>query len=505
VTAGDTPGAVAVAPVRHWISERQNATRDTGSLLGNVYFGLLLAITLVGICWPMVHSVFWPDVPSGGWLTAAALPLVSAGALHLGLRQIGPLAVSRPAASWLLTAPVSRRALLAPSARVIVAASALAGTTVGFATASQVTQRPTQAAAIVFATLGGTLFGVAVALGATVAQRLAGWGRIADGLAYAALGLGIAGLVVNRTVQPGRAGLRLAEAPIGYAVAALAVAVLVVGALAYRRLDRTHPETILAAAQATGTIADATAGGQPSFVTDLVERRFWAGRRWRSAPLAARIPVLLGQDLRVLGRRRRRLVWVAAASVLPGVIAGHAGWLLAAAVLVGAMAAAATSTSTVRADAANPAMLRLLAVSARHAVLDRTWLPVALASAWAATALTVVTALDGMPPGPWWALGLAIGPAAAAGAIRRSRMGLVQNGLLPLDTPMGSIESGPVMGALIGYDLLILFTLPALVDIGTANPLTWTGVLTQLVFSVAGLTSYLGVSTHTDAADLKTR
>jgi hypothetical protein len=370
---------------------------------------------------------------------------------------------------------------------------------------SQVTARPASGAAIALAAAAGALTGVLVALGATVAQRLAGWARVSDLVGYVAVVLGMAGLVVDRTSGAPGTGLRTPATPIGYAAAGLAVVVIALGTLAYRRLDRTHPETILAAAQATGTIADATAVGQPSFVADLVERRYWAGRRWRSAPFVRGLPVLTAQDLRVLGRKPQRLVWLAAATLLPAVFTESTGWLPAIAVLLGAMFAAATTTPGVRTDAANPAMLRVLSISARQAVLDRAWLPALLASAWAGGSLLLLTALGGMPPGPWWALGVALGPAAAAGAIRRARMGMVQNGLLPLDTPMGSVETGPVLGAIIGYDLLVIFGLPALVLIGTGDPLTWSAVLTQLVVSTAGLAMYVGASTSTIDADLSVR
>jgi hypothetical protein len=496
---------VALGPVRHWIRARQNASRDGGSLLGNIYFGALLVAVLVGMCWPMIRAVFWPQAPSGTVLTAVAVPLTCAGVLHLALRRLGPLAVSRPAASWLLTAPVSRRGLLAPSAMIVAAVAAGAGAVVGFAVVSQVTARPAQVGAVVLAALGAALPAFAVAVGATVAQRRAGWARGADLTAYLAVVLGMAGVVVDRTAGPPDTGLRLQQTPIGYAVAGLAVVVAVLGVVAYRRLDRTRPETILAAAQATGTVADATAIGQPSFVTDFAERRHWAGRRWRSAPLLRRLPVLTAADLRVLGRKPQRLVWVAAATLLPAVFTESTGWLPATTVLLGAMFAAATATAGVRTDAANPAMLRILGVSARQAVLDRVWLPIALASVWGAGALLLLTALGGMPSGPWWALGLALGPAAAVGAVRRARMGLVQNGLLPLDTPMGSIETGPVLGAVTGYDLLLVFGLPTLILVGIGNTLTWTGVLTQAVVSTAGLALYLGASTSTIDADLTSR
>lgn len=495
---------VALAPVRRWIRRRQAAHLDAGSALGNVYFAALLAAVLIGMFWPTVGAVFWPATPTGTLLTAAGVPLVCAGALHLALRQLGPLAISRPAAAWLLTAPVSRRALLGSSARTVGAVGAAAGAAAGFATASQVSARPAPVGVLLLTMAAGALTGVLLVVSAIVAQRRAGLARGADLLAYLAVTLGAGAMVWERTGHPAAATGRPAEEPVGYAVTALAAAVVVLGTLAYRRLDRTPPDAILAASRAAGTMADAALTGQPSFVQDLAERRFWTSRRWRSTPLTARLPVLTAQDLRFLGRKKRRLAWLAAATLLPAVFMGGSRVLLAIAVLLGAMIAASTTVASIRTDA-NPAILRLLAVTAREAVIARLWLPVALASAWSAAALALLGLLGGLPPGPWWALGLALGPAAAAAAVRRARMGLVQNGLLPIDTPMGSLETGPLLGVVIGYDLLVLFGLPTLAILATGATLSWTNVLFQAVAAVAGLALYVGASTSTSMTDLRAR
>ncbi len=505
-----TPGRAAtdrpvrVGPVRRWIRRRQND--DADSVLGTVYFGVLLTAVTGAMSWPLLRALFWPEAPTGTLRTALAVPLICAGALHVALRRLGPVAVSRPAASWLLTAPMSRLALLLPSAASVSAASAAAGALAAFATVSQVADRPVPVPAFAAVVAGGALLGVAVFLGAVHAQAHRGWARATDLAAYAAVVLGGLGLVADRAGRdPGRAGLDLGAAAPPALAAAVAAAVVAYAALSVRRLNRMPDPAVFAASQAAGALFDAAYSVQPSFVTDLREKRAWQGRRWRSRPFPARVPELTAQDLRALSRKGGRLGWLAAATLVPAVLADGSGWLVAGAVLLGAMSAATTTTGSVRTDNDNPVLLRLLAVSARAALLARLWVPAALAAAWATTALVVLTAVGHLPAGPWWALGVAVAPVAAAAAVRRSRLGMVQNGLLPLDTPMGSLETGPLLGAVVGYDLLVLLGLPTAFALYAGVAPAWSTVLLQLVVGVGGLAMYVGASTSTYLSDLKAR
>jgi hypothetical protein len=129
--------------------------------------------------------------------------------------------------------------------------------------------------------------------------------------------------------------------------------------------------------------------------------------------------------------------------------------------------------------------------------------PGVLAALWSAGALGLLRVLDALPPGPWFVLGLALGPVGAVAAVRRARVGFVGNGLLPLDTPMGTISTGPAMSSVIGFDALLL-GLPALVQIAQGQPLTWTTVLVQAVVGVIGARGYLSATTATDRVELST-
>ena len=115
--------------------------------------------------------------------------------------------------------------------------------------------------------------------------------------------------------------------------------------------------------------------------------------------------------------------------------------------------------------------------------------------------MTVLDVLDVLPPGPWWALGLTLGPVGAVAAVRRARVGFVRNELLPLDTPMGTVSTGPLVSGVVGPDALLL-GLPALVEISRAGPLTWTAVLVQAVVGVLGARAYLTATTAPDRVEL---
>jgi hypothetical protein len=195
---------------------------------------------------------------------------------------------------------------------------------------------------------------------------------------------------------------------------------------------------------------------------------------------------------------------VAGAVALP-VLAGHApAWTLAATVLLGGMSAAGTTTANVRTDAGNPVLPRLLGLSSRTAITQRMAVPAVLAALWSAAALSLLAGLGHLPAGPWWALGLALGPVGAVAAIRRARVGFVDNSLLPLDTPMGTIATGPILNAAVGPDALLL-GLPALVQIVDGGPLTWTGVLVQAGVAAFGARAYLAGTTDHDRVELSDR
>jgi hypothetical protein len=495
---------VSVGAVRRWVRRTRSAHRDGRETLGNVYFAVLFLLIVGGMVHKQIAAVLWPAAPAFSELAGGSLVLLITGGLYLALRRLGPLALSRPAASWLLTAPVSRRRLLLPSLWVALIGAAVAGAVGGVAVLGHVAARPVPGPdallPLVGALLGGAL--LLVALSAQAGRRWSGW---SDQTAYLLAGAGLAGLVVDSAVGAPRAEPGWPAGPVVTALAAtLAVVVSALLLRAVRRLASTPNERILEAAKTAGTLFDSAYGVEPSFVTEMVERRYWANRRLRSRALSSRVPVLVAQDLLLLRRRPRRLLWVAAAATLPAVLAPAPGWLLGLAVLVGGLVAGGVTAGSVRTDAGNAVLLRLLALTSRAAIGQRLWVPGLLCALWSTAALSLLHGLGDLPAGPWWALGLALGPVGAAATMRRARVGFVDNGLMPLDTPFGAVSTGPLLNAVAGLDLLLL-GLPTVVQLALGGPLSWTGVVVQAAVAVVGMRAYLNATTDAERVELSGR
>ena len=491
-----------VIGLRRWIRRRQSAHRERGATAGNVYFVVLFVAIVGGMLHKQLAVVFWPLHPNASELAGAALVVAGLGGLFLALRRLGPLGLSRPAASWLLTAPVSRRRLLTPSLRVATGAAALTGAIFGVAIVGHVAARPMPGGLAAALLTGSALAGVVILLVALAAQAAHGWAAWADRLAGLLLAAGLAGLVVDSAVRSPRAAASWPDVPAEAASAALAAVVVALMAFSVARLARTPNERILESAQTAGTLLDSAFGVEPSFVAEMVEKRYWASRRLRSAPLWGRLPVLVAQDVRLALRRPRRLVWTAGSVALPALLAHGSALLLGVAVLLGGMIAAGASTANVRTDAANPVLLRLLGLDSRRAITQRMWVPGVLATIWSAAALGLLEALGDLPSGPWWALGLVLGPVGATAAIRKARVGLVRNDLLAFDTQMGvSLSPGPMLKAVIGPDVLLL-GLPTLLQIAQRHPLTWAAVLVQAGVGIIGARAYLAGTTARDRVEL---
>ncbi|MFI5889008.1 DUF6297 family protein [Actinoplanes sp. NPDC051513] len=500
-----TSAAVPLAPVRRWISRRQSAHRERGATAGNIYFALLFVAVVGGMVHKQLAVVFWPTAPNASRLAAASLVPILFGLLYLALRRFGPLALSRPAASWLLPAPVSRRRLLLPSLRLTAIGAAIVGALAGIAIVGHAAPRTEAGSAVALLAAGAGLIGIALLLVALAAQAGGRWGDRLDALVSLLLAAGLAGLIADSTSgDSGTAGGWPSASALLPLVGALALVVGFLFAMSVRGLARTPNERILEAAKTAGTLFDTAFGMEPSFLTDMIERRYWAHRHLRSVRFPTRLPVLITQDLLLVVRRRTRLLWLALLAALP-VLLGHAPhWLIGIAILIGTLLAASTSGGNVKTDAGNPVLLRLLGFSSRQAVLQRMWVPGILAALWSALALGLLTALGDLPAGQWWVLGLTLGPVGAVAAVRRARVGFVRNELLPLDTPMGTVSTGPLVNAAIGPDALLL-GLPALVEIAQGHPLSWTTVLVQAVVGGIGARAYLSGTTSPDRVELHAR
>ena len=488
--------------LRRWLRSTQSAHRDRGATAGNIYFAVLFIAVVGGMLRRELAVVFWPASPNASELAGAGLVLISVGAVFITMRRLGPLGLTRPAASWLLTAPVSRRRLLVPALRIAAVAAAIAGALLGVAIVGHVAARPLPGVLGALLPAAGALLGVLVLLGALAAQGGRRWPAWADNLAGLLVAAGVAGLVVDSAVTAPMAAATWPAGAVTTAVAALAVVVVALFVVAVTRLAGTPNDRILESSKTAGTLLDSAFGMEPSFVTEMIARQYWAGRRLRSLRLWGRVPVLVAQDLLLVRRRPRRLAWIAVAAGVPALLTARPAWLVAVVLLLGGMIAGGVSTANVRTDAGNPVMLRMLGIDSRRALTQRLWVPAVVATAWSVVALTGVRALGGLPAGPWWALGLTLGPIGAIAAIRKARVGFVRNELLAFDTQMGvSISPGPLLNAAIGPDLLLL-GLPALIQIAQHHPLTWTTVVVQAVAAAFGVRGYLSATTSPGRVEL---
>jgi hypothetical protein len=504
VSSSPATALVGVGGLRRWVRRTQSAHRGRGETLGNYYFAALFVVIVGGMVHKQLAAVLWPAAPNTSELAGDSLMLVLAGGLYLTLRRLGPLALSRPAASWLLTAPVSRRRLLLPSLWIALIGAAAAGAVGGLAVLGHVAVRPVPGADALLPLVGSLLGGVLllIALAAQAGRRWSAW---VDNAAYLVVAAGLAGLVVDSAAGAPRANPGWPAAPVVTALAgALAVVVIALLLLAVRRLAVTPNERILEASKTAGTLFDSAYGMEPSFVTEMVERRYWAHRKLTSRRLWRRVPVLVAQDLSLLRRRPRRVLWVVGVATLPALLAHAPGWLLGIAVLIGGLTAGGVTAGTIRTDAGNPVMLRLLGLSSRKAIGQRLWVPGVLAGLWYAAALGLLQLLGDLPAGPWWALGLALGPVGAAATMRKARVGFVDNALTPFDTPMGSVSTGPLINAVAGLDVLLL-GLPTVVQIAQGGPLSWTGVVVQAAVAGFGMRAYLNATTAADRVELSGR
>ncbi|BAL92397.1 hypothetical protein AMIS_71770 [Actinoplanes missouriensis 431] len=509
-----TGSAVPLGPLRRWIRGTQASHRERGATLSNVYIAVLCVAIGAGVFKVQLTKIFWPADPSLSGVAGLSASVICAALLYHALRRLGPATLSRPASYFLLTAPVSRRRLLLPSVRLGAAGAALTGAAAAFAVLGHAGARDALPTLLVAA---GALLGLLIFLLAAVAQRRSATAAspapldrlaspaVLDRLASLALAAGLAELVAEAAgwTPPTLGGPPAATSlvPLTGALTALVIAGFT---LLVRGLARTRNDRILESAKTAGTLFDAAFGMEPSWVTDMLERRYWANRRLRSTRPPARLPVLTGQDLLLAGRRGPRLLWLLGATTLPLLLTSAPHWLLAIVLLVGMMVAARTSTATIRTDAGNPVLARMLGLTSRQVIYQRFWVPLALSGIWGTLTLTLLQMTGNLPPGPWWAFGIALAPAGAAAAVRHARVGFVRNDLLPLDTPMGTVSTGPLVNSVAGPDLLIL-GLPALLALAGDDPLPWSSVLLQAGVALLGARAYLNATTAEDRTELTAR
>ncbi len=207
-------------------------------------------------------------------------------------------------------------------------------------------------------------------------------------------------------------------------------------ALLVRRMLPRFPARVVRADSArAGTTLMAAAFLNVPLLTWIAEDSHWRGRLLTSRPwppLAARSGrlspafTLAWADWRRLARRPAVLIALAVSTLAPALagaaFTGHArGWIMAATLLAGAIAAGTQGTGATRRDTNDPALRRLLGADAGAVLAARAVLPALLSAAWLTLAFTLLVLTGELPGWLWPLLGLAAGPGETAAALRIAR------------------------------------------------------------------------------------
>nr|WP_225311164.1 DUF6297 family protein [Microbispora cellulosiformans] len=465
-------------------------------------FGLLVAAAVLGR--PVAEAIAGLARHADPARLGAGLALVAAayaGLLVLA-RALGPVVLPAADASWLVTSPLPRRAVLGRTALLLLSAAVLAGAALGL-TALSVFGAPDRLGVRLAAAL---LLGVAAGVGGMSAAVLGQQSPASDARLQVLIAgaLSVAVLAAVLGAGPGRrilAAVAGAPASMGAAVAgvaSLAAALLV--RRAWAALARIPAHRILAASTRTARVTSAATTLDPGTLTWVMEDAHWRGRALRSRPwprLVSRsgpAPALAWQEWLRVGRRPGRLAALLGAAVLPAVCAdatGGASGPVAGMLLCGALTAAAMCTGGVRREGGDPALARMLAVGGRAVTAARAGLPALLAASWAALALAALQAVGALPAGAWWLFGPAAAPALAAGALRMARRRPIDHSMPVIDTPGGAVPTGPLVWAATGPDLALLGSLPTLAAIASPPVSVAPYLAAQAAAGAAVLTAYI--------------
>ena len=452
IATATAAGPPRVAAIRSFIRRRRRRPWYDWYSTG---FAVVLAVVLL---WDLLAQPFDRLNGPGGTGGAAQAQAVAGAALVIGAaagllvlaQALGPLALSPADAAWLLLTPLDRRDVLRRPAAATAGIAVAAGGVLGVLALAMAgpflrlpngpgTHRVPWAWLLLCAVAGAGFFAAAMLTG-VLAQPWPRW-RVRLRAAGAVVGVAatvgaVAGerwTVVSRAITD-----RFAELDTGSfgLIAVVAVAAAGTAALLVRRMLPRFPAGVVRAGSArAGTVLLAAAFLNVPLLTWIAEDSHWRGRRLDSRPwprLAAFSPrlgpafVLAWADWRRLGRRPAVLAALAVSALAPA-LAGAAftgrahGWVTAAVLLAGAMAAGTQGTAATRRDTNDPALRRLLGADAEAALIARAVLPALLGAAWLALALALLALTGELPGALWPVLGLAAGPGVAAAALRIAR------------------------------------------------------------------------------------
>ncbi|MGI5156445.1 DUF6297 family protein [Microbispora sp. CA-102843] len=495
------PAATRTHPALAYLRARRGRPATWSDRYTSV-FGLLVVAAVLGR--PVAEALAGLAHHADPARLGPGLALV--GAAYAGFlalaRALGPVVLPAADASWLVTSPLPRRAVLGRTALLLLSAAVLAGAALGLIALS-VFGAPDQFGVRLAAALA---LGVAAGVGGMATAVLGQQSPASDARLQLVIAgaLSVAVLAAVLGAGPGRRILAaVAEAPASLGAAVAGVASVVAAFLvrqAWTALAHIPARRILASSTRTARVTSAATTLDPGMLTWVAEDAHWRGRALRSRPwprLVSRLgpaPALAWQEWLRVGRRPGRLAALLGAAALPAVCVNATGGGSAPAagmLLCGALTAAATCTGGVRRDGGDPALARMLAVDGRAVMAARAVLPALLAASWSALALAVLQVAGMLPSGAWWALGPAAAPALAAGALRMARRRPVDHSMPVIDTPGGAVPTGPLIWAATGVDLALLGSLPAIAALASRPASVAPYVAAQAVAGAAVLAAYV--------------
>ncbi|SCF19510.1 DUF6297 family protein [Micromonospora chokoriensis] len=367
------------------------------------------------------------------WLAVAAL-LAGAGLAWRGLRALGPLLVTPATQSWATSAPVDRRAWLAPRFALLLVGAAAGTATLGAAVAAL--GGVSDPGALGWAAAAGAGWGAAALALSVVAQSSRAGRRWP--MLIGAVPLVAAAVITGAVVFVGGLGDALPRPAATPTIALFAVAVPFVGVgtvLAVRALPRVDRATLTTGAQFANAASTAMILLDPSLLAGLVESRRWRrvgkvrSSRFRPGPGWW---ALLQADVRRLRRHPSAvLIWAALIGVQYAAALAMPG-LAGAAQVVFAYLAVDRLTGGLRSISRSPGLRRALGGSDNLLRGIHVVVPAVGAALW--WLLTVPT----VDPGPaWLAPTLALGVVAAA--FRAGTRPPIDYGGATVNTPFGMV------------------------------------------------------------------
>lgn len=399
-------------------------------------------------------------------------------------RAFGPLQTSPAAASWLLSSPVDRSAVLRPRLLLVGGLTAV-GT--GLASAVIAELAGFGGSAVAVSAVAVAAGGVSTVMFAAIMQ--AGRGLTVRRLTWLLGTMTWLGLVLIAIhLLPSAPGSPLTGGLVGAGVAVL-VWVLAAGlvARASSGLPTIHRDRLTPGGSLLASLSGALASLDLSLMYDIVIARRWLAkstvrpvRGGPSGPWA-----LVWRDVVRLRRSAASVLILVAALIVPYVVVAlDLGEVVVVAGALAAFLAGVGLCSALRTTSRNPGLVRCFPMSAAQVRAACLAVPGAVLLAWALGAAPAV--YEGMGPIPWpdaVMVSVAMG-AAGITAIARWLMAAPPDYGRPLiSSPAGGIPMGLAGSVLRGFDVLVLLVAPLLIA-PSSNGATVSLALAAIVLAV---------------------